>query len=396
MNPDGSNQQILFSPTSIAPCFDRPTYSPDGAKIIFGFSSDCGTTHKSVATMNSDGTNFIQGGFGLYPTYSPDGVKIASVCCYFGFPNPPKLSTYNVSGGATQTFTRNLSFDVVPDWQGFRVARAPFDFDGDGRSDISVFRPSNNAWYILQSSGGLWVPVWGLSTDVLTPADYDGDLKTDVAIWRPTDGNFYILNSFNSTVRVENLGLAGDIPTGGDWDGDGKVDPAVYRDGAQGNFYYRGSMGNPQQNITFVPWGISGDKPVVGDYDGDGRTDAAIYRNGVWWIKQSSNGQGLAYSFGLTNDKVTPADYDGDGKTDLAVYRDGIWYVLNSTQGFAAVQFGIANDLPAPADYDGDGKADPTVYRNGVWWILKSQSGAAQAVSFGLNTDKPIPSAFVR
>jgi hypothetical protein len=28
------------------------------------------------------------------------------------------------------------------------------DFDGDGKSDISVFRPSDGFWYIQKSSGG--------------------------------------------------------------------------------------------------------------------------------------------------------------------------------------------------------------------------------------------------
>ena len=217
-------------------------------------------------------------------------------------------------------------------------------------------------------------------------------------MWRPSDGNFYILNSFDGTVRVENFGLDGDIPTGGDWDGDGKADPAVYRGGEQGVFYYRGSMGNPNGNVTFIPWGISGDKPVVGDYDGDGLTDAAIFRpsSGTWYIRQSTNGQLLGINFGLADDTLVPADYDGDGKTDQAVYRGGIWYLLRSAQGFTAFQFGISTDSPAPADYDGDGKADAAVYRDGVWWILKSQSGAAEAFPFGLKGDASVPSAFVR
>ena len=152
------------------------------------------------------------------------------------------------------------------------------------------------------------------------------------------------------------------------------------RGGAQSTFYYRGSMGNPLGNITFVPWGITGDKPVVGDYDGDGVTDAAIYRSNTWWIRNSSNGQVSAVNFGLQNDTLVPADYDGDGKTDIAVFRDGIWYLLRSAQGFAAFQFGIAGDIPTPADYDGDGRADADRFtETASGGILKSQSGVGRS-----------------
>jgi len=398
MNSDGSNQQPLPHLGGIVPTYERPSYSPDGSKIIFTYSPDISTSIRVTWTMNADGSNPVRfPADGSYGTYSPDGLKVAYTCCIFD--NTNRLRTANADGNASSVsvLTPNNTGNDLPDWQPIPAPRpTQFDFDGDGRSDVSIFRPSNSGWYLLRSTQGLWVPVWGISTDVLTPADYDGDLKTDVAIWRPSDGNFYILNSFDSTVRIENFGLEGDVPTGGDWDGDGKADVAIYRPGAQGIFYYRGSMGNPLGNISNIPWGISGDKPVSGDYDGDGRTDAAIYRSGTWYIRQSSNGQLAAANFGLANDVVVPADYDADGKTDLAVYRDGIWYLYRSAQGFTAFQFGIAGDIPAPADYDGDGRADPTVYRNGTWWILKTQSGAAETVSFGVDTDKPIPSVFVR
>jgi len=268
-----------------------------------------------------------------------------------------------------------------------------FDYDGDGKADISVFRPSNGNWYLNRSTAGFSSTPFGISNDVLASADYDGDLKTDIAVWRPADGYYYILNSSDNTVRAENFGVAGDVPIIGDFDGDGKADPAVYRDGAQSNFYYRGST-TPQISFVTIPWGTSGDKPIGGDFDGDGKTDAAVFRNGNWYVLKSSDGGFSAVSFGVSTDIPVPADYDGDGKTDHAVYRNGNWYLNRSTLGFTAVAFGIASDIPVAADYDGDNKADTAVFRDGNWYILQSTAGFT-AQAFGTTGDKPTPSAFL-
>ena len=279
------------------------------------------------------------------------------------------------------------------------AARTYFDFDGDGKADISVFRPENRVWYELNSTSGFTSAQFGIATDKIVPADYDGDKKTDIAVWRESEGNFYIFNSSDRSVRVENFGIAGDKPIIGDWDGDGRADLAVYREGAQGVFYYRGSKDNPNRNISFLPLGSNGDKPVRGDFDGDGKLDAAVFRpsNGVWYILQSSNNQFRFVNFGLANDTLVPADYDGDSKTDIAVYRNGVWYILQSQTGQVRYEsFGLSTDKPAPADFDGDGKTDVAVFRPdaGIWYQLRSTSGFS-AVKFGTANDKPIPSAYI-
>ena len=53
-------------------------------------------------------------------------------------------------------------------------------------------------WYILRSSDGVVTATpWGTGTlnDAPVPGDYDGDGKTDIAVWRPGDGMWYILRS---------------------------------------------------------------------------------------------------------------------------------------------------------------------------------------------------------
>jgi hypothetical protein len=266
------------------------------------------------------------------------------------------------------------------------------DFDGDGKADLSVFRPSNAVWYRMNSSNNTFSSdQFGLSMDDIVPGDYDGDGKTDVAVFR--NGDWYVLQSTNGTVLSRHFGNPGDTPAAADYDGDGKTDFSVFR-ASFGVWYIERS--SDFVNVT-QPFGANGDLAVPGDYNGDGKADIAVFRpsTGTWYTSTDPMTNYGAVQFGQSGDQPVQSDYDGDGKTDIAVFRNGAWYILGSTDGFRAVQFGLGTDILAPADFDGDFKSDITVFRDGAWYILNSTDNSVRTALFGTSGDMPVPSAYI-
>jgi len=283
-----------------------------------------------------------------------------------------------------------------------RVARASFDFDGDGRSDLSRWTPLDGNWNVIRSDGGPQISThWGLSSDILAPADFDGDNRADMAIFRPSTGAWYILNSFTSTATISHFGTSGDIPRPNDFDGDGRADITVFRP-SDGGWYQSRSLGN---EFFAQHFGSKGDIPQIVDFDGDGIGDLSVFRpsDGTWHFFQSGTSTYAAFPFGVSTDKPVPADYDGDGKTDTAVFRGtddptqpDFYILLTGTQTFQGASWGIVGDIPVVADYDGDGKADIAVWRPAtrIWYLLRTTAGFT-SVEFGATSDRMIPAAYL-
>jgi uncharacterized delta-60 repeat protein len=393
---DGTFGQSMIYPDERA--FWNMTFQPDGKAVTVGlsFNPSNGFTVRRFTDVNVPDTSFNGGA--VYVKFLPAATPETSSVNGIAMARDNKIV---VAGSVTEenNTTTGWRLAITRLYSGLQPPLPTrFDFDGDGKADLSIFRPSNGEWWYLKSSnGGNAAFQFGTSSDKLVPADYTGDGKTDVAIWRPSNGEWFILRSEDNSYYSFPFGISGDIPSVGDFDADGKADSAVFRP-SDTNWYIRRSSDG---GTTIRQFGASGDVPVVSDYDGDGKADIAIWRASVgqWWIQKSSNLSVVAFQFGSSTDKPVQGDYTGDGKADVSIWRPktGEWFILRSeNQSYYSFPFGTNGDVPAPGDYDGDGRFDATVFRpSGSTWYVQRSTAGTLIQNFGIAGDVPVPNAFI-
>ena len=349
-------------------------FSADGARVLFSTYLG-GIAADSLMELRSDGGDHL---YVLGSTRSPN------------FPlNAPRRAQFDTaSGSGVDRFLTKIAVRLN--------TRA--DFDADGRSDVSVFRPATGEWFVRNSrTATADTFTLGQPGDLPAPADFDGDGQADLAAFRPSSGKWLIRDSRTLQLRtVQWGGTSADIPAPADYDGDGRADLAVFRP-SNGYWYILQSATNAPR---YVQWGgTPADVPAPGDYDGDGKADIAFFRpsNGYWYLRRSTAGIQYVQWGGTTADVPVPGDYDGDGRTDTAIFRpsDLYWYIRFATGAVRYVKWGgFPNDVPVPGDYDQDGLTDQAFFRpaDGYWYILQSRTRTARYVNLGTLGDIPIPS----
>lgn len=238
------------------------------------------------------------------------------------------------------------------------------DYDGDGTSDIAIFRGSSGMWSIRN----LTRVYLGLSTDDLVPSDYTGDGTTDIAIFRGSTGSWSIRN----LTRIY-FGSIGDTPLPGDYNGDAISDIAIFRP-SSGLWSIR--------NIIQTSFGQAGDIPVPGNYQDPWLKSIAVFRpsSGLWAIRSYTQ-----VYFGQEGYCPIPADLNGDGYAEIGIMNtaSGLWSIRNLTRFY----LGNSTDWPIAADFNGNGLDDAAIFRDsiGLWSVRNTTQ-----VYFGGAGDIPV------
>lgn len=272
---------------------------------------------------------------------------------------------------ASMGFTEFVDFGVhPPPPPTLPTHRNIGDFNNDGITDATVFRPSDGTWHI-QMLGLSYDYSYGQSGDIPVPGNYDSNHPSvkEIAVFRPSDNYWHIRG-----VGDYQFGNSGDIPVPGDYNGDGVTDIAVYRP-SNGTWYIRTPY------VGDFQYGQPGDIPVPGYYNNDNIEDIAVYRpsEGGWHIRGVGD-----FPYGASTDIPVPGDYNADGITEAAIYRpsEGGWHI----RGVGDYPYGASTDIPVPGYYDKNAFEDIAVYRpsEGGWHLR-----GVGDFPYGTSTDIP-------
>lgn len=177
----------------------------------------------------------------------------------------------------------------------------PGDWDGNGRVNVGVYRPSMGR-FILQSPAGKVRIIMGGASDRPVAGNWDGAGGWEVGLWSPQRAEFR-LRAADGSISTVALGDGDDLPVAGDWDGDGVTDLGVFD---QDTATYTLRKVDPDGTVWLatVVFGEPGDLPVVGDWDANGRTDL-----GAWALETATFAQRRATSAMTSARTVTALRY---------------------------------------------------------------------------------------
>jgi hypothetical protein len=125
---------------------------------------------------------------------------------------------------------------------------------------------------------------FGNPGDLPLAGDFNGDGCDTVSLYRPAEGRFYVINELGAddgglgAAETSYLfGDLGDDPFSGDFDGDG-IDTFGLHRRSTGLVYLRNAHVTGNADLEYV-FGDPGDKILAGDWEGDGSSTPGIFRS---------------------------------------------------------------------------------------------------------------------
>lgn len=274
------------------------------------------------------------------------------------------------------------------------------DFDGDGYTDIAVFR--NGDWWIAPSSGNCSAAglssvsghpgcykQWGLPGDKPLVGDFSGDGKADLAVYRPSNRCWYINYTNGSPSFTGCFGgsthnrpaVTEYVDAGYD---DGRSDLVWYDPDSHTTYLRASNLGKVvSKQSGGIPWdtiwegGVQAVYPVLPTKlpspTGPDRLTKRL-SNGVQLFSWQDNHstptpssytmqEGIYVSIGFReNSPVSILNQYGN----LFVFFDrasGKWSIYRGSVLVTSIQWGLNGDIPLTGDFDGDGVRDIGVYR---------------------------------
>ncbi len=242
--------------------------------------------------------------------------------------------------------------DVDDDNDGYPDPIDPFPLDARKGTPaaIAAFNPTTLS-FLLDSDGSRGETAADERVDAaadLRPGDrpvrgdWNGDGRDELGVYRPSEGRFYLdLDGLGVWTRTEVFGGADDLPVAGDWDGDFQDEIGLYNPVSRRfTLDLDGSQSPTAPDVTTAPFGNDGDLPVIGDWNGDRRDDLGLWRPSTRKFSLDTNASRTltaadrtTAAFGMAADRPVVGDWNGDHKDDLGVYRPGTRTFLLDTDG---------------------------------------------------------------
>ena len=356
-------------------------------------------------------------------------------------PSSVSLAKWYSDGGVDAGFLQQAGVALDSSLSGCVGLRSiSGDFNGDGLADVLVYCPRTGAFQKLYGTRGIGPqftiePVQyvgnapGAWTNIrMVAADFNGDGRTDVLVYRTDTGAYakwFSDGGVDAGFTYEPTQYVGNAPgawtniqmVAADFNGDGRTDILAYRTdtGAYAKWFSDGGVdaGFQYQAVGYVgnaPSAWTNIQMVAADFNGDGKTDILVYRTdtGAYakWFSDGGVDAGFTYEptqyvggapSAWTNIQMVPADFNDDHVSDILVYRSDTgafqkWYspsggaetatfLYEPTQYVGGASGAWTNVVLVPAHFSSP-FTDMLVYRTDTGAYSKWYSDGSVGASF--------------